>query len=58
MRDEFLTRRRLGNREKIAGDCEQKTQARFPVSGTPPGATQQGRGEGIVIHFSFANFLN
>jgi hypothetical protein len=58
MRDEFLTRRRLGNREKIAGDCEQKTQARFQVSRAKPGAIQQGYGEGIVIRLSLANFLN
>jgi len=38
MRDEFLTRRPFGNWESIAGDSEQKTQARFPISGAPPGS--------------------
>jgi hypothetical protein len=35
---EFLTRRRFGNCEPVAGDHEQETQARFAVSGSAPGS--------------------
>jgi hypothetical protein len=49
MRDEFLKRRRLGDRETVADDREQEAQAGFPVSGATPGSMQHRRGEVIVI---------
>jgi hypothetical protein len=58
VRGEFLKRRRLGDWESVAADRKQEAQARFPVSGTPPGSIRRGAVKGSVTHFFVRNFLN